>query len=450
MNSTDQLNLSDIDVLVQDFLERYNQGLSTIHRISSSINDILSFNAFIEELSDELRTGCVTYVNNHDSIDGLDSYLFYISNAFSKNIAAPYVKKSTEYLCPGCLFLCKSNLITLSGNIFRCDECEASYKETLDPKERAFYKTFKYHNKKGYKCPDCDRFIPIPIYGGIETTISCPYLDCCFVGELSLLKRMNHPSSQTNPEKLYADVGVVHIVDPDNGFHSIAIDSCSKLEEKEDLLNKVKLLNDVIDSQSSSAPYNGSDFTLMHKILVYQAFKNILARSPDEMVDYLLHQSRTGGFQNKIFQEYIKLLEDSFPFCYKKGGKVYRIDSLLDPNLNIFDGISVFDAIVNNKLEIKNNTKEFYIGGRKASYSKPFYIGKLLNVINKNTREPLINNVINYGFSRIRMRDIVPDTEVSVTHLRVPPHYQMGGMVYINRIRKKIVDRSLAVISKKI
>jgi len=448
MNNTDQLNLSDIDILVQDFLERYNQGLSTLHRISSSINDVLSFDSFIEELSAELRTGCVTYVNNHDSLDGLDSYLFYISNSFSKNRSAPYVKKSTEYLCPGCLFLCKSNLITLTGNIFKCDECEASFKESTDPKEQVFYKTFKYHSKRGYKCPDCNRFIPTPIYGGTET-VSCPYLDCCFVGEFSSLKKMNHPSSQTNPEKLYADVGVVNIVDPDNGFHSIERDAYSKLEEKEDILDKIKLLNDVIDSQSSNAPYNGSDFTLMHKILVYQAFKNLLARSPEDMVDYLLHQSRTGGFQNKIFQEYVKLLEGSFPFCYKKGGKVYRIDSLLDPNLNIFDGISIFDAKINENLVIKNGTKEFYIGGRKASYSKPFYIGKLLSVIDKNTKQPLINYVVNYGFSKIRMRDIVPGTEVSVTHLRVPPHYQMGGMVHINRIRKKIVDRSLAVMSKK-
>ena len=52
-----------------------------------------------------------------------------------------------------------------------------------------------------------------------------------------------------------------------------------------------------------------------------------------------------------------------------------------------------------------------------------------------------MNHVASYSFNLIKCRDLEPGTKVTVTHLRVPPHYQMGGMVYINRIRKKIVDR---------
>jgi hypothetical protein len=103
---------------------------------------------------------------------------------------------------------------------------------------------------------------------------------------------------------------------------------------------------------------------------------------------------------------------------------------------------------VNDKLEIKNNTKEFYIGGRKAVYTQPYYIGKLLNVIDKTTKKSLISNVSDYSFSKIRIKDIKPGTEVNVTHLRIPPHYQMGGMVYINRIRKRIVEKSLSILSE--
>ena len=59
-----------------------------------------------------------------------------------------------------------------------------------------------------------------------------------------------------------------------------------------------------------------------------------------------------------------------------------------------------------------------------------------------------MHHVKDYSFSKIRMQDISPGMEVIVTHLRVPPHYQMGGMVYINRIRKKIVDKSLLILNK--
>jgi hypothetical protein len=129
-----------------------------------------------------------------------------------------------------------------------------------------------------------------------------------------------------------------------------------------------------------------------------------------------------------------------------KNRKPIKIDSLLDDNLCLFDGISVFDGIVNDKLVIKNETKEFYIGGRKAAYTKPFYIGILLKVIQRDTEVTLTKFVKEYSFNKIYMHDIKPGTLVTVTHLRVPPHYQMGGMAYVNRIRKKIVDRARASI----
>jgi len=443
MNEISKLNLLDADLLIQDFINRYNKGLRTLHRINNSDTDELSLLAFISELTDTLRTGCVTFINNHDDLDGLDSYLFYIANHFAKQNATKQIKKTTEYLCPGCLYFGKSTLIIHQSGVFNCFECKSSYDLTSNLSERNLFKIFKSHSKKGHRCPDCNRFIPHQTYD-VSGTISCPYLDCYFVGKTLDLNRMNHPSSQTNIEKLYADVGVIKSVDTD--FHQK--DVLSKIEEQESLRNSVKVLNDIIDSQNLNVSYSGTDFTLMHKTITYQAFRNILNKYPSEMVDYLLYNSRSGGFQNRIFQEYVRLLEESIPFCYKKGGKIYRVDSLLNPNLNVFDGISVFDATISDKLIIKNNTKEFYIGGRKATYSKPFYIGKLLSVINKETREPLINNVKDYGFSRIRMKGVDPGTEVIVTHLRVPPHYQMGGMVYINRIRRKIVDKSLILLGK--
>ena len=184
-------------------------------------------------------------------------------------------------------------------------------------------------------------------------------------------------------------------------------------------------------------------------MLAYQAFANLLKKYPEQMVDYLLHESRSGGFQHKVFQEYIKLLEEALPFSFKKNKRLHKVESLLDDNLNLFDGISVFEGIVSEKLVIKNGTREFYIGGRESKVSKPYYIGKLLSIIDKKDSSVLMDHVKEYSFSLIKMKDIEPGTEVIVTHLRVPPHYQMKGMVYVNRIRKKIVERARVVMNKK-
>ena len=436
MINTAQLNLLDVENLIQDFLIAYDKGINTLYRVHCPGSDKLALQAFIEDIMNELRTGCVSF--NNDSLEGLHQYLFYIVNSNAKKIAHQKYKKITEYLCPGCSYLGKTNIITLAGSVFKCNECLASLKEALDPKEIALFKTFSLHNKIGYKCPDCNKFIPRPIYGSSKT-VTCPYFECCFVGEIDNLKKMHHPNSHSNPEKLVADLSYFKHTDQQSAE--------SKLEAKEDIINKVKMLIAIIDSQANNIPYSGANFTLMHKTLAYQSIKNLLQKFPEEMIDYLVNNSRSGGFQHKIFQEYIRLLEASLPYCYKKGNKIYRVQSLLDPNLNVFAGISVFEATITDKLEIKNNTQEFYIGGRKAAYSKPYYIGKLLTVINKNTKEPLMSFVKEYSFSKIKMKDIVPGTEVIVTHLRIPPHYQMGGMVYINRLRKKIIDRAVSILA---
>jgi hypothetical protein len=73
----------------------------------------------------------------------------------------------------------------------------------------------------------------------------------------------------------------------------------------------------------------------------------------------------------------------------------------------------------------------------------------LINIFDKSNNESLLSNVTDYTFSKIKLKEVIPGTKVSVSHLRIPPHYQMGGMVYVNRIRKKIVDKSLILINKK-
>lgn len=445
MQAIRPLNLMDVDSLVEDFIKEREQGIATLHRIYFKSSNQVSLRALKEELVDELRTGIVSFINKDSPMEELNNYLFYIVNAFCKKKTQPSAKQKIEYICPGCVFLGKEYSVLNLTKVFKCDECESELKLTSDPKKLHFFKTFAQHNKHGYHCPDCERFIPHPLDN--SATVSCPYFDCFFVGALSDLHKMHHPTSKSNPEKLILDISRDGGSLLKDSVPSHEIDAHTQLEVAEDLQDKLKILQEIIETQSNNVPYSSSDATVRHKQYVYQAFFNLLEASPVEMIGYLLNSSDSHlGFQHKIFQEYIRLLENSLPFFISKRRKLHKVESLLDETLCLFDGISVFDSIVNDKLSIKNETKEFYIGGRKAAYTKPYYIGKLLNVIHRETKAPLMHHVKDYSFSKIRMQDIDPGTPVTVTHLRVPPHYQMGGMAYVNRIRKKIVERAKVMI----
>lgn len=439
------LNLVDVDAMIEEFLFTYHSSLVNIHQIYFKTGNQLSLFALIALLRDELRTGCVAFINKGSPMDELKPYLFYIVNAYCRKLSSTPDKKRAEYICPGCFFLGIATLVTFDKT-FQCDECQTQLKVATDPKQVSFYKAFAVHNKRGYRCPDCSRFIPHPLEN--TSTIACPYFDCMFVGEYKDLRSMHHTTSQTNPEKLVLDVmqdGNRFVKD---NLVSGDVSVLTTLEMKEDLQHKIDVIKDVIDSQISHVAYSGSDFTIKHKQLVYQSFNILLQRQPEEMIGYLLEGTRSGGFQHKVFQEYIKLLEGDLPFFIKKGNKRHRVDNLLSEHLCIFAGISVFDSIITDRLDVKNATTEYYIGGRKASYTQPYYIGKLLNVLHTQTKEPLLHLVKEYSFSRIRFKDIKPGTPITVTHLRIPPHYQMGGMVYVNRVRKKIVERAQSLLRK--
>jgi hypothetical protein len=439
------LNLMDVDSLVESFLKEREQGIATLHRIYFKSGNQLSLRALVESLKDELRTGCVTFVNNGYSMEEINDYLFYIVNSYCKKQAAPNLKHKAEYICPGCVFLGKEYSVLNFNKVLYCDECEDELKNNAaDPKRAFFFRTFYRHNKNGYRCPDCERFIPHPIDN--SSGVSCPYFDCVWSGTIGDLNRMHHPTSQSNPEKLILDASHEGFSLKDN-IQSQDVDVHTQLEFAEDLQNKVKAIKEIIETQSNNAAYSSASATVKHKQCVYQAFSNLLERLPDEMVGYILNSTGSHmGFQHKIFQEYISLLEASLPFVVFKNKQPVKIDNIMDANLGLFDKISIFEGIVNDKMVIKNETKDFYIGGRKGTYAKPYYIGKLLNVIERDTKKPLMSNVEEYTFSKIYMRDTKPGTLVIVTHLRVPPHYQMGGMVYVNRIRKKIVERARSIV----
>lgn len=183
---------------------------------------------------------------------------------------------------------------------------------------------------------------------------------------------------------------------------------------------------------------NRRSFSIIFKIAAFNSIKNLLEKEHHDMMEYLFNNSRKGKYQNKLFKEYVNIIENQLPFTIIKNNKPILIENLLDDNLNIFQGESTFQSKVNLNFKVKNNTSEFYISSRGCSIL-PFYIGKVISIEN-NHGLSLLENLDEYNFSEIKMKDISPGTIVNVKHLRTYPHYDMGAMTYINRARKKLIN----------
>ncbi len=263
------------------------------------------------------------------------------------------------------------------------------------------------HSKLGYRCPDCKKFLPQSL--DKLNVISCPTPECLFVGKTDSLKGMREP-----------------------------LPTMELLIIKNNVAPNISSILEVINDQCNTLQYTSVNCTVKQKTFVYQAFANLLKKFPVEMSEYLLLSKRGYGLQSKLFQEYVSILESSFPFAYKSGKKLVQVTSITDDKFNPFDGISKFTTTVEKSGLIRNKTTEIYIGNRKSYYCNPFYIGKLLDVVS-DTGETLFNRVNDYSFSVIET-NLPEGMTVDVTHLRIPSHYQVGILSHINRIKKSITE----------
>lgn len=136
------LNLIDVDGMVEQFLQERYSGVVAIHRMYFQTDNQLSLYALLEMLKDELRTGCVSFINKGSPLEELSTYLFYIVNAFCRKLAATPHKKKSEYICPGCLFLGMATLVSFDKT-FQCEECHDQLKELLILNEWPFTKLLR-------------------------------------------------------------------------------------------------------------------------------------------------------------------------------------------------------------------------------------------------------------------------------------------------------------------
>ena len=198
------------------------------------------------------------------------------------------------------------------------------------------------------------------------------------------------------------------------------------------MFNKIE---NSINKNLDTIVYSSRDYTVKIKEFVLLAFKEFLYEDSETLINCLCNNSRSGNLTRNIFQRFSQILEKNLPFSFTKYNKAIYINSLLDPNLNIFDGISTFTQnnlklSKNNELIIKNNTYELF-------KNKSYFIGKLLSVTSDN--QDITNLVKYYSFNKIYLENIgIGIDTVTVSHLRIIPHYQTGPLVYIHKMKNSI------------
>jgi hypothetical protein len=426
-NATD----GSINIFIKKFISDNLNIINKFGQKAFGSNNKLSLFAFQELAEQELKKACYSFINNNHNIDYLNSYLFASISKIYKNITNE--NKKNVYICPGCKSFNIIEVLNYSSKDLFCNRCRNTDNNYIW--EKLITKTFSSHTRRGYKCPDCENFIP---HNNI-THIICPYPDCFFVGEFKDVRLMKHPfikSTLEIPSKYeFGDTGN-------------STEANSLLNNEFD--NYIKIINECINTQISVLHFKCNNSTYINKLSMYEAYSNLLLKYPSDMISYLVFLNRNINVQHKIFQEFTRILESKIPFTYNKNGKIYEIKSLLDDNLALFNSYTEYNSYIDQYKEIPNSINELYVGGRKGRYCRSYYIGKLIDVIDINNNQSLLNNVKEYNFVKIMMdQNVMPNTPVNVKLISHAPHYQMGGMVYLNRIRRELVDKIYFIINGK-
>jgi len=475
ISSVDNLTENDLDLwIVPELLEFYKEKISylTYKSYGSSSNPVSSA-AFKEQAKNSLRSACFSFLfklEHWKTKRDLNPYLSATLNRLGNKLFydAESVKKINIPICPGCKYLGNKEYLFNENDLLRCSVCtnEADrlikdfkyqgfkdFKTTILFESRIkIHKSFSLHSLNGFRCPECDGFIPKSLES--QFGISCPYSECSFSGKTEGLQKKIHPVGfgQRNDLSLQTPTGLknnssgsaINSNDIQDYFSDdTTINPDVMMEIKENYENELSVLKQVLDDQISQVKRTNAVGTMFQKLSMYEAYKNMLDQCPEDMVSYLVHrrQNTECPVQSRIFQEYVRIIEESLPYDIQiNKDEKYTICSLTDPNLQLFLGKSEFNALVGPDGVIPNLTKETYVGSVSFKNYGSCFIGQVIDVVRKNTGESLKNNIKNYTFVQIQMEDILPGTEVTVTHFRINSHYEVGATVNIQRVRKRIVD----------
>lgn len=428
------------------FYQNKIEGIS--HKVYNSYNTVSS-SAFKEIAKQEIHFALNTFLFKAEHWRAgrdINSYLITTISRLGNKVKSEIdaIKRINALICP----LCKENnikeFLIQEDNLWRCNACSNRIDNKNDLK-LDLYKIFYLHSRKGYKCPECCKFIPNTYL--IDETVMCPYIECSYFGFKTDLQIMAHPVSSTqifnlslqaNPD--FKSQGNSNTTYQDN-IKSENIDADTRIHVQENfkieydtLLKAIQYNIDLIKKNNQS----------MQKMLMFEAFKIMTEKYPDDMISYLVHrqQKLDSPIQCKIFQQYADLIENYLPITITKGGKDIDIADLADPNLGLFLGISKFETEVSSNNIINNEIKEEYIGTRGGKNFGKRLIGKLIDIIDISKYNSILNNVKEYGFCSITVdENIKPGTKVIVSCWGIPPHPETATMHYLQRCRKSIVKK---------
>ncbi len=463
-----KLTEADWGWVIPPLLAFYDRRLRYLaaHAYSIRITDDgfeLSFRAFQKAAEERIKAALSTfYLDKKHWLKGRDikPYLNVTIENLSNELYWEYSGrkklKSRSFACPLCKDRGFKQTLKQSGDMLKCELCQKSLDFLLEKigtgedladvqNEYLIRGAFAEHSVDGLRCPDCLRFIPASSSSGVSN-IACPYGDCHFFGYTQDLLKMNHPTTTTVKPNIMAtslDSLSLHF---DNSVQEYLSSYDVNAEEfllfHEDMMDKIKMINEVIDGQLAEVKRNSFDSTRVQKMLMYKAYRTMLGKHPADMIHYLCHRKQVSEpLQAKIFQTYVSIVEGFLPFTMYKGGKDIDIISLTDSNLSLFQGISEFEATVQEDYSIPNLTKEVYIGGRSYHNYGPCFIGRLISILDSDHRNSLMDKVESYSFSKIQMSEDMPiGTSVIVRHFRILSHYEMDSLVFLQRIRKRLVD----------
>lgn len=472
------LSEEDLDAwIVPELNKYYSDKISWLAKKAygyDAVGSSVASLAFKERAKAEIRSAANTFLFKSEHWKtgrDINSYLLTCLKRLADRINCDNdnIKKYNSLICPACKNIGNRVFLTAHDKLWKCESCftEAGRlpseinilkdkpKKLKQDKQNILlfesrlrmHRAFAVHSKKGYRCTDCVRFIPESSNG--EFGISCPFADCKFFGNIEELEIMLHPVGMAQRSMLSLNASS----NPNNKNNSCEIQDLIAgnsinpdvhMEIHETFQFEYQQLSEVIDEQIRSVKRVNSAGTLMQKLVMYEAYQRMIKEYPEEMISYLVHRKQASDFplQARIFQEYAKMMQESLPYTIVRGEDRYDVCSLTDPNIQLFAGVSEFDATIRDNFSIPNNTVESYIGGVKFKDYGPCFIGMLIDIVDIKNKKSILDNVKNYSFCEINMNpnEVEVGTKVLVKHFRLNSHFEIGALTYLQRTRKKIVD----------
>lgn len=446
------------DSLVDELMDHFSSRVHTLSSYVYGAGHGVALSAFKEYAATTLRKGIYTFIfksQHWRSGRSIGPYLLTCLSKLADSLKSDvdFIKKISIPICPACKALGEREYLVYDGKMLRCQTCTQESIRLETTKNRGsrdeyayrLRKVFSIHSRRGCRCPGCERFIPESYLKSNESIrVSCPYDTCSWFGIMPELDAMAHPLGQSSGSTVSLNAPISnsygsHVPEFQDRLDAQEINPDIKIEQTEKYNRELKIAKSVISAQKanfSKLPMS----KIIKKYLMYQAFESLLNQDPAGMIGYLIHGKSLGErpIQSLIFQKYIQLIESRLPFeVVDDEGHLIEVFSLLDPCLNLFLGTSEYNSYVRESGLVSNNTYEIFVG---AKCNGPCFIGLLCDITDESGKS-LLSEVEYYTFSNIKMKSTVPqNTQVRVTHFRIPPHYEMYSLVNLQRVRRRVVD----------